>query len=162
MPRVLVYKVDGVEATALRDALIAAWKGDFPEMTVSQVTVGGKDVTKGDFGEDTITSYLYISGDVVYDIESSDETIATAALAALPEPGAPAPATSGPPAASCVPASGSSGSRAVCTRRAERSELSACGAARRGGCGGTSVRAVPGSQLRASGPRPRGGAPIRS
>ena len=55
-----VYKVDGVAATALRDALIAAWKGDYPEMTVSQVKVGGKDVTKGDFGEDTITSYLYI------------------------------------------------------------------------------------------------------
>ena len=101
---VLVYKVDGVEATALRDALIAAWKGDFPEMTVSQVTVGGKDVTKGDFGEDTITSYLYVSGDVVYDIESSDESIATAALAALPDAGAPSPAA---PAASCVPASGS-------------------------------------------------------
>ena len=40
-------------ATALRDALIAAWKGDYPEMKVSQVTLGGKDVTKGDFGEDT-------------------------------------------------------------------------------------------------------------
>ena len=105
---VLVYKVDGVAATALRDALIAAWKGDFPEMTVSEVTVGGKDVTKGDFGEDTITSYLYVSGDVVYDIESSDEAIATAALAALPDRGAtPAPATSGSPAASCVPPSGS-------------------------------------------------------
>ena len=85
---VLVYKVDGVAATALRDALIAAWKGDFPEMTVSEVTVGGKDVTKGEFGEDTITSYLYVSGDVVYDIESADEAIATAALAALPEGGA--------------------------------------------------------------------------
>ena len=105
-----VYKVDGVDAAALSDALIAAWKGDYPEMTVSQVKVGGKDVTKGDFGEDTITSYLYVRGDVVYDVESSDEEIATAALAALPEPDASAePATSGSPAAeaSCVPASGS-------------------------------------------------------
>ncbi len=105
---VLAYKVDGVAATALRDALIAAWKGDFPEMTVSEVTVGGKDVTKGEFGEDTITSYLYVNGDVVYDIESSDEAIATAALAALPEGGAaPDPATSAQPSASCVPPSGS-------------------------------------------------------
>jgi hypothetical protein len=105
-----VYEVDGVEATALRDALIAAWKGDYPEMTVSQVMVGDKDVTKGEFGEDTITSYLYIRGDVVYDIESSDEAIATAALAALPDPDtSAAPAASGSPAAvaSCVPASGS-------------------------------------------------------
>ena len=105
-----VYRADGVEATALRDALIAAWKGDYPEMAVSQVTVGGKDVTKGDFGEDTISSYLYIDGDNVYDIESSDGTIATAALGALPAPGAsPAAAASGSPVAvaSCVPASAS-------------------------------------------------------
>lgn len=105
-----VYHVDGVEASALRDALIAAWKGDYPDMTVSQVKLGGKDVTKGEFGEDTITSYLYLFGDKVYDIESSDEAIAIAALAALPAPeGSPEPAASGSPAAaaSCVPASGS-------------------------------------------------------
>jgi hypothetical protein len=105
-----VYKADGVDPTALRDALIDAWKGDYPEMKVSQVDLGGKDVTKGDFGEDTITSYLYIRDDVVYDIESSDETIATTALAALPEPsrsGAPAASASDGPAASCVPPSGS-------------------------------------------------------
>lgn len=105
-----VYHVVGVDATALRDALMAAWKGDYPDMTVSQVTLGGKDVTKGNFGEDTITSYLYIRDDKVFDIESSDEAIATAALAGLPAPdGSPAPAPAGSPAAaaSCVPASGS-------------------------------------------------------
>lgn len=104
-----VYQADGVEATALRDALIAAWKGDYPEMAISQVTVGGKDVTKGEFGEDTITSYLYIDGDNVYDIESSDETIATTALGVLPAPSGSPAASSGSPVAvaSCVPASAS-------------------------------------------------------
>lgn len=105
-----VYKVVGVDATAMRDALIAAWKGDYPEMTISQVKVGDKDVTKGDFGEGIVTSYLYIRDDVVYDIESGDEETANTALAALPAPGASAaPAASGLPAASasCVPASGS-------------------------------------------------------
>ena len=53
-------------------------------MKVSQVTLGGKDVTKGDFGADSTTSYLWIHGDAVYDIETSDEAIATAALAGLP------------------------------------------------------------------------------
>ena len=107
-----VYRVDGVAPTALRDALIAAWKGDYPDMTVSQVTLGGKEVTKGDFGEDTITSYLYIHGDDVYDVETSDEAIATAALAALPAPDAstaPGGSGSAAPSASCVPASGSPG-----------------------------------------------------
>lgn len=105
-----VYQVSGVDAPALRDALIAAWKGDYPDMKVSQVTLGGKDVTKGEFGEDTITSYLYLVGDKVYDIETSDEAIAIAALAGLPAPsGSPAPAVSRSPApaASCAPASGS-------------------------------------------------------
>ena len=68
-----VYTVDGVDATALRDALIEAWKGDYPDMKVSQVTIGGKDVTKGDFGADSITSYLWVHDDAVYDIETSDE-----------------------------------------------------------------------------------------
>jgi hypothetical protein len=108
-----VYKVDGVAATALRGALIEAWRGDYPDMKVSQVTLGGKDITKGDFGADSITSYLWIHDDVVYDVESSDETIATAALAGLPASAAsaasPAPSASrsSGPAASCVPASGS-------------------------------------------------------
>src|SRR4029078_4789256 len=79
-----VYTVDGVAATAVRDALVEAWKGDYPDMKVSQVTVGGKDVTKGDFGADSITSYLWVHGDAVYDIETSDGAIATAALAGLP------------------------------------------------------------------------------
>ena len=82
-----VYTVDGVDATALRDALIEAWKGDYPDMKVSQVTIGGKDITKGDFGADSITSYLWVHGDEVYDIETSDETIATSALAGLPHGG---------------------------------------------------------------------------
>ena len=60
-----VYTVDGVAATAVRDALIEAWKGDYPDMKVSQVTIGGKDVTKGDFGADSITSYLWIHDDAV-------------------------------------------------------------------------------------------------
>ena len=105
-----VYTVDGVAATALRGALIEAWKGDYPDMKVSQVTIGGKDVTKGDFGADSITSYLWVHDDAVYDIESSDEAIATAALAGLPTAAASAaPVASGSsaPAASCVPASGS-------------------------------------------------------
>jgi hypothetical protein len=73
-------------------------------MTVTQVTLAGKEVTKGGFGADTASSYLYIRDDLVFDIESTDEAIATAAVAALPLPGASgAPASAAPstaPAAS--------------------------------------------------------------
>jgi len=106
--RIGVYRVAGVEANALRDALIAAWKVDRPEIVVSQVTLGGTDVTKVDFGVDYPASYLYLQGDLVYDIGTSDEAIATATLAALPgprsspsgAPGSPAPSGSVTPSPS--------------------------------------------------------------
>ena len=95
-----VYRLAGVEPTAVRDALVAAWKVDYPEMVVSTVTFDGHEVTKCDFGEDTIASYFYIRDDLVFDIETTDEAIAVAAIAALPEPG---PSPSVAPASSPSP-----------------------------------------------------------
>ena len=100
---VWVYRVTGATGAAVHDALIAAWKGDYPDMTVSQVTLDGKEVTKASFGADTPSSYLYLRGDLVYDIEAADDKVAIAALAALPIPGASSrPSVS--PAASASPA----------------------------------------------------------
>jgi hypothetical protein len=100
-----VYRVAGVEGTAIRDALVKAWKGDYPDMVVSEVTLDGKSVTKGDFGADTIDSFVYVRDGLAFDIETTDEKIATAALAALPVPGASAsPRASGSPARSAAPA----------------------------------------------------------
>jgi hypothetical protein len=102
---VLVYTVTGVEPAKIRDALLAAWKGDFPDLKVSTLTLGGKEVTKGDFGSDAAATFLYIKGDAVYDIETSDAAIATAAIDAIDHPGAShAPATSNAPATSASPA----------------------------------------------------------
>jgi hypothetical protein len=94
------YRVVGLATAPVHDALLAAWKGDSPDMKVSQVTLDGKAITKVDFGQDTPSSYLYQRGDVVYDIETTDEKVASAALAALPTPGA-----SASPHASAAPAS---------------------------------------------------------
>ena len=102
-----VYSVAGVEGAALRDAIVKAWNSDYPDLKVSQLLLDGKEVTRADFGTDTITSYYYVRDGVVYDIETTDEKIATAALAALPAPGASGPpspvAPSGSPAASPAP-----------------------------------------------------------
>ena len=97
-----VYRVPGIKAEAIRDALLAAWKVDYPDMVVTTVTLDGHEVTKADFGEDTIDSYLLIRDDVVFDIETTDESIATAAvtaISALPPP-PPAPSWSPRPSAS--------------------------------------------------------------
>jgi hypothetical protein len=111
-----VYRVTGVPAAPLRDALITGWKALVSTVKISQVTLAGKAVTKGDDGAGYPFSYLYVSGDLVYEIYTSDESIATAALAALPVPGAsaaphtsatqahsPSPAASATPAASPAP-----------------------------------------------------------
>jgi hypothetical protein len=101
-----VYRVVGLATTSVHDALLAAWKGDYPDMKVSQLTLDGKAVTKADFGQDTPSSYLYQHGDVVYDIETTDEKVASAALAAIPTPGAAAsPRTSAAPASPAASAS---------------------------------------------------------
>jgi hypothetical protein len=102
-----VYRVNGVEGPPLRDALVEGWKGLAPTVKISQVTLGGKQVTKGDDGTDYPFSYLWVSGNMVYEIYTSDEKVAIAALEALPATGAPAastgPASSASPAASGAP-----------------------------------------------------------
>jgi hypothetical protein len=101
---VTAYRVAGVKAAAIRDALIAAWKVDYPDLKVTTVTLADKQVTKADFGQDAIASYLYLQDDVVFDIESGDETLATAAIAALPKPGAsPSGGASARPSSSPIP-----------------------------------------------------------
>lgn len=99
---ITVYAVPGLEAAAVRDALIAAWKIDYPALKATPVTLEGHQVMKVDFGPDAPTSYLYVQGDAVYDIEVSDEALAISALAAIPKPG---PSSSGGPAPSRSPSS---------------------------------------------------------
>jgi hypothetical protein len=99
-----VYNVAGVDPTKVRDALLAAWKGDYPEMKTTTVTIGGKEVTKGDFGVDSDSSFLYVKDGMVYDIETADEGIAAAALDTIGKPaGSHAPVTSAAPGAGSAP-----------------------------------------------------------
>src|SRR5262245_43616513 len=98
-----VYHVKDLAPTEIRDALIDAWKGDYPDMVVSTIKVGGEELTKADFGEDTIDSYLLVRDDVVFDIETTDQALVAAAVAALPAASA---APSAPPR-SAKPSGGS-------------------------------------------------------
>jgi hypothetical protein len=100
-----LFKAAGVEPAALRDALLAAWKGDNADMKTSTVTIGGEQLTKGDFGPDLDATFLYLHDGAVYDIETADPAIVAAALAAIKNPGASgAPVGSAAPAASGSPA----------------------------------------------------------
>jgi hypothetical protein len=96
------FRVAGLDAAALRDAMISAWKGDYPDLKIAQTTIGGLDVTTGDFGEGAVKTYWYVRDGVLFDIETGDPSIAQAALSGLPTAGAsavpssPVPASAGP------------------------------------------------------------------
>ena len=98
------FRVSGVGGTALRDAIIAAYKGDYPDLKVTTKTIGGLEVTNGDFGDGSVASYWYVRDDIVFDIETSDPAIAEAALAALPASGTsnatPVPSSTAPASSS--------------------------------------------------------------
>jgi hypothetical protein len=92
------FRASGIEGPALRDAILAAFKADYPDLKTKATTVGGFDVTTVDYGDGGINSYWYVRDGVVFDIESGDLSIVRAALAALPAPGASATPSSSAPA----------------------------------------------------------------
>ncbi len=110
-----IFRADGIAASDLQAQMIKAWQGDYPDLKVSEVTMGGRMVTKGDFDAGAIHSYWFVRDDVVFDVETSDEKLAEAAILAIPDHSAPAgspqtsgsaaPAPSGSPAASGSPTS---------------------------------------------------------
>jgi hypothetical protein len=104
-----VFRVADVVPAKLLAAMIAAWKENYPDLKTAQASVGGFDVTTGDFGQGQgTTSYWYLRGGAVFDIETTDPTIAQAALAALPTAGAssaPSSAASASPSATVSPSS---------------------------------------------------------
>ncbi|HEX7949993.1 MAG TPA: hypothetical protein VF494_06570 [Candidatus Limnocylindrales bacterium] len=104
------FRATGIKGATLRDAIIAAYKGDFPDLKLTTTTIDGLEVTNGDFGDGGAKSYWYVRDDVVFDIETGDPSIAQAALAALPQPGTPgasdAPSTRAPASANPSPSPG--------------------------------------------------------
>ncbi len=100
---VTVYRVPGISGTVLRDAIANAWKSGSTTTKVSQATIGGVEVTKVVLDESSTPTYLYVRGDLVYDVDTSDESIVSATIGALPGASG-APATSGSPAKSPAPA----------------------------------------------------------
>jgi hypothetical protein len=104
---VRVFRADGVAPSDLLASMIEGWKVDYPDVKVTNETLGGKAVQKGDFGSEGVDSYWYIDGDHVFDVQSADESIAASALEAISSAGGSASpsassAASGSPAASAV------------------------------------------------------------
>jgi len=80
----VAFQAPGVDPTAFVQAIIDAWKVDYPGLATSTVSLGGKSVTRGVFPEEPIVSYWYAGNGVAYEIDTSDESIAAGVLGTLP------------------------------------------------------------------------------
>lgn len=82
---IFVYRVAGITGTVLGQAIVdsdsvAAGSG----VTSTKETVAGKAVTHIRYGDGTGDDYVYVKGDVVFDVATSDPATAIQALTALP------------------------------------------------------------------------------
>jgi hypothetical protein len=82
---VIAFKVDGVKGPALEQAVLDSWlAGGSSGVTTKKETISGKEVTHVDYGDGGSFDYLYEKNDVVYDVSTSDPTVAAEALKTLP------------------------------------------------------------------------------
>jgi hypothetical protein len=78
------FRVKGVTATQLRQAVVLAWLGaDASGITTSQATVGGKKVSVIDYGDGGSKDYLYEQSEAVIVVTTEDPAIAAEALSEL-------------------------------------------------------------------------------
>jgi hypothetical protein len=81
---VFAYRVSGVTGAALRQAIIDSYVAADPSSTTTApATIGGKQVTHISYGSGGSDDYVYVKGDVVFDVATADPALANKALAAI-------------------------------------------------------------------------------
>jgi hypothetical protein len=78
------FRINGVEPADVATAMTAAWKAQDDTFTTKDVTIAGKTVAKGTYPntdpEPDVSFYWYQADGVVYDIETTDEAVATTVI----------------------------------------------------------------------------------
>jgi hypothetical protein len=75
---IIAFRLPGKDGTKLRDAVVQTWlSADVAGVTKSDVTLGGKKLTKIDYGDQGTIEYVYTGNDYVIVIDTSDPAIAT-------------------------------------------------------------------------------------
>jgi hypothetical protein len=71
------FRLPGVSPAQLQPVILNAWlAADVPGVTSSTTTLGGKAATKIAYGDGGADEYLITQSDALFDIESSDATVA--------------------------------------------------------------------------------------
>jgi hypothetical protein len=82
---VIGFRLTGVDATKLRQAIIASWMvAAGSGVTQANATVGGKAVVKVDYADGGPLDYVYVQGTTVFDVSTSDTSLAATVLGQLP------------------------------------------------------------------------------
>jgi hypothetical protein len=82
---VIGFRLTGIDATRLRQAIIASWiVAAGSGVTQANATVGGKAVVKVDYADGGPLDYVYVQGITVYDVSTSDVSLAATVLGQLP------------------------------------------------------------------------------
>jgi hypothetical protein len=81
----LAFQAPGTPASDLAPIVLDTWlSASTSGVTTSQVTLGGKELTKVSYGDEGSVSYVRAAGETVIVIETADEAVAAAAAALLP------------------------------------------------------------------------------
>ena len=89
---VLGFRIAGVSAARLRPLVLESWlSGSAPGVKSSNVTLSGTPVIRVSYGDEGSDEYVFVHGDVVFIVETSDQTLATAVIKSIV--GAPAAAS---------------------------------------------------------------------
>jgi hypothetical protein len=92
---ITVYRAEGADVDAMLKAMVDSYAALDPPFTISKTTIADKAVTRAvasDGADDSLDIYWYVNDGNIYDVETTDEALAGAAIAALP------PVTDVPPA----------------------------------------------------------------
>ncbi len=105
---ITVYQAKGVDVNAMLKAMVDTYAVQDPPYTISKATIADKPVTRAvasDGSTDSLDIFWYVNDGNIYDVETTDEALAGAAIAALPPVTdvPPAPSPTAAPAGSAAP-----------------------------------------------------------
>jgi hypothetical protein len=81
---VFAYRVSGLKGPALGKVVVDGFVAASAGATTAMATIGGKQVTHVMYGAGGLDDYVFVKGDVVFDVATADPALASQALAAIP------------------------------------------------------------------------------
>ena len=83
--QLFAFRMAGIKGTVLGQAIVDSYQAaGASAVTATKVKISGKDVTHVSYGTTEADDYVYVHGDIAYDVGTTDPDLAAQAIAALP------------------------------------------------------------------------------